>query len=345
MPEIASPISQDLANNPGNIAFTVTTHAAAGPPPAIPLPWFYTGFPAGAAGLLSYATPPTWLPFLPLQGAICGVCDLGIGVRGESSQGPGVFGHSSAGPGIYGVSSAPSSNNSAGVYGNSIGFDAVVGETSSEAHAGVTGRNLTTGGAGVYGVGGQYAGKFDGNVLVNGSHHITSSQQVGGDSTVSGKLNVAGDSNITGTLYVATDITMSAADCAEDFYVDREACAEPGTVVILDSTCVLQVCRQEYDKRVVGVLSGAGPYRPALILDRTSTTKERMPVALFGKVYCKVDANYAPIEVGDLLTTSLTAGHAMKAVTPERAFGAVIGKSMQALNSGQGLIPILVALQ
>ena len=41
MPEIASPISQDLANNPGNIAFTVTTHAAAGPPPAIPLPWFY----------------------------------------------------------------------------------------------------------------------------------------------------------------------------------------------------------------------------------------------------------------------------------------------------------------
>ena len=34
-------------------------------------------------------------------------------------------------------------------YGNSIGFDAVVGETSSEAHAGVTGRNLTTGGAGV----------------------------------------------------------------------------------------------------------------------------------------------------------------------------------------------------
>jgi hypothetical protein len=45
-----------------------------------------------------------------------------------------------------------------------------------------------------------------------------------------------------------------------------------------------------------------------------------------GRVYCKVDATYSPIEIGDRLTTSPTPGHAMKAVDPGRAFDAVIGR-------------------
>jgi hypothetical protein len=68
-------------------------------------------------------------------------------------------------------------------------------------------------------------------------------------------------------------------------------------------------------------------------------------VALTGKVYCKVDTQYSPIDVGDLLTTSPSPGHAMKASDPSQAFGAVIGKALRSLNEGKGLIPILVALQ
>ena len=64
-----------------------------------------------------------------------------------------------------------------------------------------------------------------------------------------------------------------------------------------------------------------------------------------GKVYCKVDAEYAAIEVGDLLTTSPTPGHAMKATDPAKAFGTVIGKALRSLDAGTGLIPILVTLQ
>ena len=64
-----------------------------------------------------------------------------------------------------------------------------------------------------------------------------------------------------------------------------------------------------------------------------------------GRVYCKVDANHGAIEVGDLLTTSSTPGHAMKASDPLRSFGAVIGKALSDLKSGTGLIPVLVALQ
>jgi hypothetical protein len=73
--------------------------------------------------------------------------------------------------------------------------------------------------------------------------------------------------------------------------------------------------------------------------------KNRMPLALVGKVHCKADAEYSPIEVGDLLTTSSTPGHAMKATEPARAFGAVLGKALATLNEGRGIIPILVALQ
>jgi hypothetical protein len=37
--------------------------------------------------------------------------------------------------------------------------------------------------------------------------------------------------------------------------------------------------------------------------------------------------------------------HAMKAEDPQKAFGAVIGEALRPLGNGQGLIPILIALQ
>jgi hypothetical protein len=58
-----------------------------------------------------------------------------------------------------------------------------------------------------------------------------------------------------------------------------------------------------------------------------------------------VDARYGAIAVGDLLTTSPTVGHAMKAADPRRAFGAVLGKALRPMPSGRGLLPILIALQ
>jgi hypothetical protein len=108
---------------------------------------------------------------------------------------------------------------------------------------------------------------------------------------------------------------------------------------------VLCQSRQAYDKCVAGVVSGAGDYKPGIVLDKQQSRSDRKPIALLGKVCCKVDARYAPIEVGDLLTTSNTPGHAMKATDPLRAFGAVIGKALRPLHNGRGLIPILIALQ
>jgi hypothetical protein len=141
------------------------------------------------------------------------------------------------------------------------------------------------------------------------------------------------------------DIRLLRADCAEDFDVPGVEEIEPGTVMVINHGGGLKASEQAYDRRVAGVISGAEGYRPGIILDQQESQADRMPMALIGKVYCKVDARYSPIEVGDLLTTSPTRGHAMKAADPLKAFGAVIGKALGSLDAGRGLVPILVALQ
>jgi hypothetical protein len=94
----------------------------------------------------------------------------------------------------------------------------------------------------------------------------------------------------------------------------------------------------------VGIVSGAGQFRPGLVLGEYSGGRD-VPLALVGRVYCQVDADYGEVAVGDLITTSPTVGHGMAARDSKRAFGATIGKSLGALASGRGLVPVLVALQ
>ena len=86
---------------------------------------------------------------------------------------------------------------------------------------------------------------------------------------------------------------------------------------------------QEYDKKVAGIISGASGYKPAIVLDRqhSHNSSGRLPVAIMGKAFCKVDARHSSIEIGDLLTTSSTKGYAMKADDVTKAFGTVIGKA------------------
>lgn len=141
------------------------------------------------------------------------------------------------------------------------------------------------------------------------------------------------------------DIKLKNADCAEEFDVAVAEAVEPGSVMVIDEGGGIRQSTTAYDKKVAGVVSGAGNLKPGLVLDKKDEATNRIPLALMGKVYCKVDAQYAPIEVGDLLTTSSTPGHAMKATDPTKAFGTVIGKALQPLAEGQDLIPILIALQ
>jgi hypothetical protein len=209
---------------------------------------------------------------------------------------------------------------------------------------------------GVYGTGVSYGGSFDGGqgtgVLGRGNSYggyfngqNTGIYAAGGATGVYGKGGTYAG-YFEGIVLVTGDIQLQNADCAEEFDIVEAATAiEPGTVMVLNSEGKLQPSENAYDKCVAGVISGAGDYKPGIVLDRKHEETKRLPIALVGKVYCKVDADHGAIEVGDLLTTSPTSGHAMRAGDILKAFGTVLGKALSSLKTGKGLIPVLVALQ
>jgi hypothetical protein len=127
----------------------------------------------------------------------------------------------------------------------------------------------------------------------------------------------------------------------------------PGSVVVIDNEHPgqLRLSSAPYDKRVAGVISGAGGIHPALMLTRAESTgtggasDTNQNVALSGRVYVLADASGGAIKPGDLLTTSNTSGHCMRAADYERARGSILGKAMSSLPEGKGLVLALVTLQ
>ncbi|HLG93287.1 MAG TPA: hypothetical protein VI546_00455 [candidate division Zixibacteria bacterium] len=139
------------------------------------------------------------------------------------------------------------------------------------------------------------------------------------------------------------------ADLSEQFDVKaKDGKLEPGMIVSIDTEHPgnLRVCRQAYDRRVAGIISGAGNVRPGMLMGQSgSGANGTHPVALTGRVYCWADASNGAIEPGDLLTTSDTPGSAMKVTDYGKAQGAIIGKAMGSLKEGKGLVLVLVNLQ
>jgi hypothetical protein len=243
---------------------------------------------------------------------VAGISHDGNGVYGKSNSFNGIYGQSATGSGVHGFS--PASN---GVFGDSNTGAGISGH--SKTQHGVYGASDQ--GTGVYGHGGAYAGYFDGKVGINGELLLNGSMTVqsGGD--------------------------IVFADLAEHFLPVPGKAVRPGAVVVLAESGLIEPCADEYDTRVVGVVSGAGHYRPALVLDRRPDEAPCPAVSLMGKVFCLADATVRPIRAGDLLTSSATPGHAMVADDRARRGGAIIGKALQSLAGGHGLIPILVTLQ
>jgi hypothetical protein len=138
------------------------------------------------------------------------------------------------------------------------------------------------------------------------------------------------------------------SDLSEHFDLRPEEAAEPGMLVCIDpaNPGKLARCETAYDRRVAGVISGAGGIRTGMLMGQEASVADgKHPVALSGRVYCMADASNGAIEPGDLLTSSHTPGHAMKVIDHDRANGAIIGKAMTSLSEGKGLVLVLVALQ
>jgi hypothetical protein len=141
-------------------------------------------------------------------------------------------------------------------------------------------------------------------------------------------------------------IKLSTPTYAEEFDIDGSSNPSPAAVMVLTTDGKLTECHKFADTMVAGVLTGRNLWRPGIVLDRQTASDGRWPLAVAGKAMCKVEVILEPIKVGDLLMTSETAGHATKiadGTTPKA--GTIIGKALQDLETGSGVIPILVCLR
>ena len=152
----------------------------------------------------------------------------------------------------------------------------------------------------------------------------------------------------SGNVFALGTFTPSSSDFAESLAVagEREG-YEPGDVLAIDPASDRRVALAHgpYSTRVAGIYST----KPG-VLGSPNGEDERaiaaeVPMAMVGIVPCKVTAENGPIERGDLLVVSSKAGRAMKGTDRSRMLGAVLGKALEPLASGEGVIQVLVTLQ
>lgn len=304
-----------------------------------------------------------------LQGyGVYGRNDAGIAVYGL--QGPG-SGGISGNTGVYGESTASGGNGVVGVANTgSVAFGVWGRSTDGD------GGHFSGGRYGVYGSSGGFAGRFDGAVRIDGnsSHgkpflqlHETEdgdyariSLQVadrplwhvsvgGGDNSLvfyNDANSIVTSISEAGLLTTRVLTITGGADIAEPFRMS-EANLPKGAVVVIDeeNPGQLKLSTDAYDKRVAGIISGAGGVHPGLSLSQQGVVEGDQHVALSGRVYVQAETSTGAIKPGDLLTSSETAGHAMKVTDHTRAQGAILGKAMTGLKEGKGLVLVLVTLQ
>ena len=144
---------------------------------------------------------------------------------------------------------------------------------------------------------------------------------------------------------------LGGADIVEGFEArdgaDADGRPEPGTVLVIDeaSAGALRTSSAPYDSKVAGVVSGANGISHGMKLGQDGALDGETLVAMTGRVYVKCSTENGAIRPGDLLTTSTTSGHVMRATDHDRANGAVIGKAMSTLDARTGLVLVLVNLQ
>jgi hypothetical protein len=121
----------------------------------------------------------------------------------------------------------------------------------------------------------------------------------------------------------------------------------PGDLLVIDPKAPGRFLKstKPYSTLVAGIYST----KPGTIGRRETTYAKTdttaVPMAMMGIVPTKVSTENGPIETGDLLVTSSTMGYAMKGTDHGRLTGAVVGKALGSLDSGKGVIEVLVTLQ
>jgi hypothetical protein len=230
-----------------------------------------------------------------------------------------------------------------------IGANAIVGESNALV-LGATGKNAVAVGIGTGTPYSDYAldvetvksnGVINGGVVVNASG---GNLYLGMTNTVH-KFRV--DTN--GVAFADGGFVASGADFAESVAVrGKRSEYEPGDVLEIDANADrhLAISHHAYATLVAGIYST----KPGVLatphnIDDPSAKSTEVPLAVVGIVPCKVTAENGAIARGDLLVTSSRPGYAMKGTDRSRLVGAVVGKALQPLAAGTGMIEVLITLQ
>jgi hypothetical protein len=304
----------------------------------------------------------------------------GVFGRSASPNGIGVSGAATAttgGMGVYGQTAA-SSGYAAGVSGSAIADSGttygVVGQTYSDQGIGVLGNRPNSAASGFGGGGVRGLTSAGNNVFTYGTAGVATAdtgssvgvlgQTYSPNGTAGLFANVAGGNILlggigqpettvfrvdgTGRVYADGGFQASGADFAESIAVtgDRRKYVA-GDLLVIDPSANrrLALAQQPYSTLVAGIYST----KPGMLASNHKLSEilanDEVPLGVVGIVPCKVSAENGPIHVGDLLVSSSTPGHAMKGTDRTRMLGAVVGKALEPLPRGTGVIQVLVTLQ
>jgi hypothetical protein len=271
-----------------------------------------------------------------------------------STAGTGVMGYDNATTGTtYGVYGRTDSgdHDAAGVYGYSstiFGMSAGV--------RGVTDSTLGWGAAGVDGIASQttgYSAGVRGTAYSSAGYGGIFSNQGGGVALIASSINAT-----TGNVFIVDDgwgttfrVTGNgdvyadgswhtpAADFAEMWPAADSL--QPGDVLVVNADGKLTLSTQPFQASVVGVYST----QPGFVGGAAKGTEQsgNVPLAVTGIVPVKVSAENGAIHPGDLLVTSATPGYAMYGGA-NPPIGTILGKALGSLDSGTGVIQVLVML-
>jgi len=295
---------------------------------------------------------------LTLQGGTGGLSASGssVGVEGISTSGYGVAGYSQSGRGIYGEAYGSSgvnygvygvsySSSGRGVYGYAYATSGytfgVYGYVRSPQGTGVRGEVPDVGGGvGVHGI------SYSGSGVIGYARTGTGVRAESADWNPLEAYDTYPSTNRrfyvsnSGEVYADGSFHSGGADFAE--MLPAEAGLEPGDVLVITASGKLARSSRPYQSTVVGVYST----KPALVGGDSDDmdSSGKIPLAVVGIVPVKACTENGAIQPGDLLVSSSLPGHAMKAGS-NPPMGTVIGKALQGLQEGTGIIIMLVMLR
>jgi hypothetical protein len=152
----------------------------------------------------------------------------------------------------------------------------------------------------------------------------------------------------SGRGYFNNGTQVGGADFAESVAAEgSKGDYEPGDVLVIDIEGRRRVARTAipYSTGVAGIYST----RPGVLANPYAIDDPRLaselPLAVVGIVPCKVSAENGEIRPGDLLVSASIPGYAMKGTDRTRMLGAIVGKALEPLHGGVGVIQVLVTLQ